>query len=296
MKGMHGHLLHNGEIRDTSQPLVSPGQVGYLNGWGVFSTLWVSEGVLFAYERHFARMARDAARMRVPFFDDPNKLKNQLLRLVQANNAQESTLRVAVVRNRGGLFEGTGITREYDTVAFTADRKNWGDAARLGIVPQGRHAANEFAGAKVTSWSQNLTWYDRAHEQGFDEVVLLNERGEVSECTSANLFAVMGKQVWTPPLHSGCLPGITRELLLEQIKVEGITIGERELLPSDLEQADSVFMTSSTRDLMPVAEIDTLSIRREDDVRAQLQTAFQEYRKQYVAEAKEAAAAGVPAA
>ena len=64
---MHRFLLHNGDIRDTSENLVSPGQVGLLNGWGVFSTLRVKDGVLFAWERHYARMRKDAELMHIPF-------------------------------------------------------------------------------------------------------------------------------------------------------------------------------------------------------------------------------------
>ena len=75
----------------------------------------------------------------------------------------------------------------------------------------------------------NLTMYDEAHDRGLDEVVLLNERDEVSECTSANIFIVEGDQVFTPPLSSGCLAGITRELLLTEIRVPGIRIAEKVL-------------------------------------------------------------------
>ncbi len=121
----------------------------------------------------------------------------------------------------------------------------------------GRHGASPFAGAKITSWAANLTWYEEAHERGFDEVILLNEHGQISECTSANIFAIQDDCVWTPPVEtSGCLPGVTREILLEAIDIPGITIAERELTPSDLEEADQVFITSTTRDLLPVFEID----------------------------------------
>src|SRR5690606_29822021 len=117
-----------------------------------------------------------------------------------------------------------------------------------GVVPHGRHAANEFAGVKYMSWAQNLTWYERAHEQGFDEVVLLNERGEVAECTSANIFIASEGRVYTPPLSSGCLPGVTRAALIEDIRPAiGLRVTEKTLLPSDLEAADEVFITSTTR-------------------------------------------------
>src|SRR5260370_17440075 len=101
----------------------------------------------------------------------------------------------------------------------------------------------------------NLTWVEEAHEKGFDEVILLNERGEVSECTSANIFIAHGGHVWTPPLSSGCLPGVTRDVLLHDIHVPGFEIGERTLMPADIEQADDAFITSSTPALLPVLEI-----------------------------------------
>src|SRR6202030_4277112 len=100
---------------------------------------------------------------------------------------------------------------------------------------------NEFAGVKYLSWSENLTRYERAHEQGFDEVVLLNERGEIAECTSANIFIAQGDQVYTPPLSSGCLPGVTRALLLEEIRLPGLAIAEKILFKEDLEAADEIF-------------------------------------------------------
>ncbi len=142
-------------------------------------------------------------------------------------------------------------------VAFTANVNAWGDSVKLGVIPHGRHAGNEFAGVKYTSWAQNLTWYERAHEQGFDEVVLLNERGEVAECTSANIFVAQGGQVYTPPISSGCLPGVTRAVLIEEVRPSsGLRVKEKTLLLNDLESADEVFITSTTRELLPVVSIE----------------------------------------
>jgi branched-chain amino acid aminotransferase len=280
---MHRCLLYNEEVRDSSERFLSPGQVGLLNGWGVFSTLHVTDGVLFAYERHWNRMVRDAQRMHIPMPASSAELHASLLRLVAANHAENATLRVAIIRNTGGAFDGPGLTRPYDVIAFTKDLVNWGAHARLALKRDARHGANEFAGAKITAWSQNLTWYEQSRQRGFDEVVLLDEHGRVSECTSANLFAVFGSTVVTPPLDSGCLPGITRELLLEAVMVPGITVTERHLAPADLEQADAVFMTSSTRELLPVAEIESLRLRPTDaTVITRLLQAFREYRTVYV--------------
>jgi branched-chain amino acid aminotransferase len=279
---MHPQILHNDQIVNGSALIVSPGQVGLVNGWGVFSTLRVYDGVLFEWDRHWARMKKDAHRMRVPFPTESQWLEDRLLRLVEANKAWNATLRVVVVRNKGGMWEGPAVTRPFDLIGFTAEVNQWAPTMKLGVVPQGRHAASEFSGAKYLSWSENLTRYERAHEDGFDEVVLLNEHGEIAECTSANLFAVKGAQVSTPPLASGCLPGVTRAVLLEKIQVPGYTIEEKVLRPQDFEGADEVFLTSTTREVLPVSSIHGLKVRGGSEVSNRLQRAFKEYVKEYV--------------
>jgi branched-chain amino acid aminotransferase len=279
---MHRYVLHNSEIREAGERFLSPGQVGLLSGWGVFSTLRVYDGVLFAWERHWARMQHDARLLHVPFPADSAILAQDLSRLVEANRAWNATLRVAVVRNGGGMWEGPPTGRDFDVIAFTADVYPWGEGLKLGVVPHGRHAASEFAGVKMLSWAGNLTRYERAREQGLDEVVLLNERGEIAECTSGNLFVSHGSMVRTPPLNSGCLPGVTRALLLEVIHVPEFTVTESTLLPADLESADEVFITSTTRELLPVVSIAGLKIRTGRVAYDRLQHAFREYAEAYV--------------
>jgi branched-chain amino acid aminotransferase len=280
---VHRYILHNGDIREASDLVLAPGQVGLLSGWGVFSTIKVIDGVLFAYERHWARMQRDAAQLRVPFPADAQSLHASLVRLVEANQAPDATMRVVVVRNEGGMWQGPSTGREYDVIALTAELKDWGDGVKLRYVEQARHAGSPFAGTKIISWAANLAWLDAAQCDGFDEVVLLNEHGAVSECTSANIFIAKGATAVTPPLAAGCLPGVTRELLVNEIHVPGITVVERDLYPRDLEAADEVFITSTTRDLLPVREINGKPGGRNDRVRGLLQEAFSRYVETYVA-------------
>jgi branched-chain amino acid aminotransferase len=280
---LHRFVLHNDRIREATDPDLAPGQVGLLSGWGVFSTLRVADGVLFAFERHWARIARDAAAMHVPLPQEPEEIRRRLLELLAANRADNATLRLVIVRNGGGMWAGPSNGRASDVIALTADSKDWGEGVKLGYVKNARHAACEFSGAKILSWAMNLTWVEAAQQRGLDEVVLLNEHGQVAECTSANIFASTGGQVWTPPIHAGCLPGITREVLLEEIHVPGIHIAEKVLTPADLENADEVFITSTTRNLLPVLEIEGKRIGRTDLTRRALADAFGQYVERYVA-------------
>ena len=122
---------------------------------------------------------------------------------------------------------------------------------------------------------------EEAHARGCDEVLLLNERGEVSECTSANVFIARNGEVLTPPLDSGCLPGVTREILLEMAPAGGIAIREETLRLEDLMAADEVFITSTTRNLLPVVSIEGHSLSHRNQVREALGAAFERGVDQY---------------
>jgi branched-chain amino acid aminotransferase len=283
---LHRHILHNDKILNANDRVLAPSQVGLLTGWGVFTTLRVADGVLFAWERHWARMARDAAAFHVVLPEDPERIHRQLLDLVEANRAYNSTLRLDIVRNGGGMWANPSPERASDVIAFTADSKDWGEGVKLAYQANARYAGSPFAGTKILSWSMNLTWLESAQCRGFDEVILLNENGEVAECTSANIFIANGSQVWTPPLSAGGLPGITREVLLGEVHVPGIAIAEKPLTPGDLETADEVFITSTTRDLLPVFQIEDKHLNRGSHTREALQKVFSAYVRKYVEEHK----------
>jgi branched-chain amino acid aminotransferase len=291
---IHRYFLHNGRTKETVEASLFPGQLGLLSGWGVFTTLRVADGTLFAWERHWARMSRDARLLNVEMPRDPGQLERDLVRLVEKNEAPNCTMRLVVVRNGGGFWEGPASGSASDTIALTADFKRWGASVRLGVQPHARYAASDFTKAKVLSWAQNLRWAERAQEQGFDEVILLNEFGRVAECTSANVFAVFGQNVSTPPVSEGCLPGITREVLLEEIRIPDVRFIERALTVDELYQADEVFITSTTRGLLPVREIAGGTIAGVGQVSERLSRAFQSYVSSDAARRQFASVPGAP--
>jgi len=202
--------------------------------------------------------------------------------LIAANQAPEATLRVAVVRNSGGIWEGPA-DRPYDLIALTTGVKNWGRGVKLAVRPHARYSASEFSGVKMLAWAPNLKMLENAQCRGFDEVLLLNERDEICECTSANIFVAHGGEIWTPPLNSGCLPGVTRQILLDTVRVEGVPLLEKVLYLRDLEQADEIFITSTTRNLLPVVSIEGRPVRHTNNIRDSFETAFERYVDAYVA-------------
>ncbi len=249
---LHQHVLYNEQILSRDEAFLRPGQVALFTGWGVFTTMRSYQGVLFAWDYHWERLSRDARLLHVAMPDDKDALYERLTTLVERNERPDSKLRLNIMRSQGGLFEGPGSGRVTDIVAFTTDLSSAKDTVTLDLRVAGRHAASPFAGAKCLSWAHNLTMFESAHQAGYDDALLLNERGEVSECTSANVFAVLNGVTHTPPIESGLLPGITRKVMMEELSEP---VQETVLLPDDIYRAEEVFITSSTRELVPVVSV-----------------------------------------
>jgi branched-chain amino acid aminotransferase len=176
-------------------------------------------------------------------------------------------------------------------ILYSAGMPNYKEPVRLGLREHGRHAASPLAGVKVTSWLNNVWNLAEAQQAGFDEVLLLNERGEVSECTAANIFCVRGGRVLTPPLSSGCLEGITRGVVLEIAASLGISAAEQTLMPEDLYTAEEVCMSSTNRNLLGVGEIAGHKIAdAPGPVTLKLEKALTGYVAEYVAKRRAAVA------
>ena len=127
----------------------------------------------------------------------------------------------------------------------------WPPAARLATVPWVRNERAATAGLKTTSYAENVIALRYAHEQGADEALFTDTRGRLSEGTGSNLFYVVNGHLVTPSLASGCLAGVTRELVLELVDA---MVADAPL--ALLRGADEAFLTSSTRDVLPVSHLD----------------------------------------
>ena len=281
---MHPYLLYNDQIHPADDVLLRPGQLGLLAGWGVFTTLRIYEGVPFEFNRHWKRMLRDAAKINVPMPFERDAVRGRLLELIARNESFEATMRLCVVRSQGGMWEGPGSGNEADLLAFSVPVKGWKTRVALDVCEQGRHAVSPFAGTKTLSWSHNLTMAENAAKAGFDETILLNERGEVAECTSANLFAVREGVTLTPPLSSGPLPGVTRAIMLEELDQADTPVREAVMRLDDLLEAEEVFITSSTRELIAVERIQNQQLQAKAwPVMERLRSALQAHIRRYVA-------------
>lgn len=292
MANVHRFAIHNGALVVAADIRLSPFQTGLLSGWGLFSTLRIYGGVPFALEDHLQRLAADGARLRVDVENWLERAPELFELLIGQNRAGEAMARVYLIRNHGGLLDRP-VERKTDLLIFTADLRDWGASAKLRTVPHARHAAAPLAATKSLSWAHNLATLEGVAAEGFHDALLLNERGEIAECTSANIFVVKDGAVLTPPLAAGALPGISRKAVLEGAAEEGLSVREATLWPADLRAADEVFISSSTREVQPVGQVDDFPLPPPGAVTARVRRIFATAVKRYVeAHAKPARVTG----
>jgi len=252
---IHRHIFHNESLLPVEKVRLSPGQAGLISGWGLFTTLRISGGEAFAYERHWRRLEKDAAIVRLPMPYTAAKVRVHLHEVIRANNFSEGCARIYLVYNQAGFWQSDEPLPQVDLIIYSAALPEYEEPVRLTLREHARHAASALSGVKSISWLNNVWTVAEANKEGFHEAVLLNERGEVAECTSANIFVVKDGKVSTPPLNSGCLEGVTRGILMEIAPEAGISVVEHALRPEDLYAADEVFLTSTNRNVLGVSEI-----------------------------------------
>ena len=242
----------NGRLIDESEPVATALDHGLTVGDGVFETLKVVDGIPFALQRHLDRLNRSAAGLGLPA-PDHDLVRVGIAEALAANQEELGglgRLRVTCTSGPGPLGSDRGPGPGLVAVAVTAATP-WPASTAGAVSPWPRNERSPLAGLKTTSYAENAVALDWAKQRGCSEAVLANLSGDLCEGTGSNIFVVAEGRVLTPPLDSGCLAGITRELVLEW------TDAVEERLSIDvLSTAEEIFLVSSTRDVQPIHQVD----------------------------------------
>lgn len=244
------HVWLNGQLVDADQATLPIDDHGLVVGDGAFETLKTSRGRAFAVTRHLARLRRtlDALAIVMP---DEDILRAAIADTVTAGGHTESRVRLTVTAGSGSLGSGMPHGEPSVVVAVTELKPQ---VAPLAItVPWTRNERGATAGLKTTSYAENVRALRVAHEAGASEAIFANTRDELCEGTGTNIFVVIQGETLTPPLSSGCLAGVSRQLLLEASSAD---ISERTLPFNILTTADEIFLTSTTRDVQGLTRVD----------------------------------------
>ncbi|MFF7238651.1 aminodeoxychorismate lyase [Streptomyces collinus] len=239
----------DGGLQDAESARVSVFDHGLTVGDGIFETVKAAHGQPFALTRHLERLTRSAHGLGLPD-PDHDEIRRACAAVLDANPMPLGRLRITYTGGHGPLGSDRGEHGPTLVVALgeTARRP---DTTAVITVPWTRNERGALTGLKTTSYAENVVALARAHQHGASEALFGNTVGQLCEGTGSNVFVVLDGEIHTPPVSSGCLPGITRALTVEWT-------GARETdLPLDvLERAEEVFLTSTLRDVQAVHRID----------------------------------------
>jgi branched-chain amino acid aminotransferase len=239
----------NGRLLAQSEARISPFDHGLLTGDGVFETLRVYLGVPFAARRHLDRLARSAAGLGLAL-PELAAIRGALDEVIEANRLVDGRMRITVTGGPSTLGSERAAV-EPTVIVAGSHLRPWPETVDVITVPWPRNERGALAGLKTISYGENVVALARAKECGAGEAVFANLAGNLCEGTGTNVFVGLDGRLLTPPLSSGCLAGVTRDLLIELLPV-----AEDDVPLAALAGADEAFLTSSTREVQPIRAVD----------------------------------------
>lgn len=251
----------DGVLTDPDTAAVPVLDRGFLYGDSAFEVLRTYGGRPFEMRAHLARLSWSCERIGIPPVDERGLERDIAAALAEAKN-DESYVRVIVTRGITaiGLAVGHEVrTRPVIVVLPLAGqpRELYEQGVEVATVAISRSLdGTGAAGAKASNYLPNILSLEIARARGAYEAINVASGGELLEGSTSNLFVVKGGCVFTPPLSVGILGGITRRVVMEAAKEEGIELVERLLFPPDLYGADEAFITSTLREVIPVVRAD----------------------------------------
>ena len=240
-------MMFNGDVIPLASARVSPLGDGLIQGHGLFETIKVLGGAPVFFAEHFGRLRQGAATLGLAFATTPDELRARSLRVLAANRVTDGGLKIVIFQDEGRVSEMI-LTQpaRYPPELYLR-------GFQLKTVGFGRRC-DPTAGLKTLNYLPFALAKRAAQAAGFDEALLMDDRGTVLEGATSNVFVVKDGKVATPSLTLGILPGIVRAQMLEHLGTDPVCEGAITL--EQLQQADEVFVTNSLLGVMPVARVD----------------------------------------
>ncbi len=240
----------NGQLVDRNELVLRPDDHA-LVGDGVFEAIKLIGGKPFAVTRHLERLAASAAPLDLPV--DLSAVRAAVAEILTTEQAQVSPSWLRITVTGGSAAMGTaGIGTSPTIIAAIAPMAAWAPTSNVVIAPWTRNEGGATAGLKTISYAENVIATRYAHKAHADDAIFANTKGMLCEGTGSNVFVAVDGQLCTPSPASGCLAGVTQRLLLDwmpEIVVRDVPIGA-------LAAADEAFLTSTSRDVHPIATVD----------------------------------------
>lgn len=285
----------NGRLHDAREAAIAPLNRGFLYGDAIYEVWRTYHGVIFAWDEHWRRLEQSAEALHFALPFSATAALAEIHRAVAAHRAVAGAkgdlyIRLQITRGGGPIGLDVGLADRADYVILVQANKAHPaavlkDGLKLSVATGlRRNPADALNPAwKTGNYLNNILCLREARARGADEVVILNQAGEVTEAAVSNIGFVRGGVVVTPPMSAGILGGITRELVLGRVAAKaGLTAREETIRPADFAALDECFLLSTTKDVTPVGAIDGTKFRvAGDSTTARLKKAFADYTRDY---------------
>jgi len=258
-----------GRLHPAGEPSISPLNRGFLYGDAIYEVWRTYHGIIFAWEEHWERLRSSARALHMKLEFSPAQMLSEIRRTVAAYRAAapgpgELYIRLQITRGAGPIGLDIALADKADFLLLvqpcpeiSAEKLRAGLRLSVATALRRNPVQSLDPAWKTGNYLNNLLCLREARARGFDDVVILNLAGEVTEASVSNIAFARGGRIVTPPLSAGILVGITRRLVLGGIASSaGIGVSEEPICPADFPSMDECFLLSTTKDIVPVGEID----------------------------------------
>lgn len=258
---MPGYFVHNGQLFREGKAVISPDNRSFRYGDGLFETMRIINGNILLKALHFERLLRGMKLLQfdIPEFFTAVQLEEDIVSLCKKNRIEDkAVVRLVVFRNDGGLYDLEDMRPNYIIQGMPLQQYPVAPAGDGGLVidiyPDASKACNIFSEVKSNNFLLYVMGAMYARQNGLGDCLILNQYGRIADATIANVFWIKSGVIHTPPIEEGCVAGVTRRFLLQQLPAAGYTINEQPLTPDDLLSADEVFLTNAVRGIRAVGK------------------------------------------
>ncbi|MCK0473651.1 aminodeoxychorismate lyase [Halalkalibacter sp. APA_J-10(15)] len=242
----------NGDIIHREEARISPYDHGYLYGLGLFETFAVVDGHPFLLDDHFQRLQRGLAVLDIQWTYSREAVLTILQSLLKKNGLTNAYVRWNISAGIEDIGLYTGKYSQPSVIVFVKPLPNRPLEKKAEFLQLRRNTPEGSERLKSHHYLNNLLAKRELGSSGDKEGIFLTEEGFVAEGIVSNVFWVRDRIVYTPDLATGILSGITRQFVLKQLNHWGVRYEEGFFLPSDVKEADEVFMTNSIQEIVPL--------------------------------------------
>jgi branched-chain amino acid aminotransferase len=253
----------NGKFLNANEAKISIMDNGFLFGYGVFAGMRVYNNTVFRLESHLSRLQKSSERLGIVV--KTSGLRTPVLEIIRANNLKNGQVRITISAGEGSLVPDPRSC-DKPTILITAALYNpptpdiYEKGFKAIISTICRHSGSPVSEMKSINYVESMLARQEARMANYNDALLLNEKGYLSESSSGNVFIVKNKVLKTPPENSGFISGVVREVVLHIAPELDIKAIETNISLKDFFKSDEAFITNSLNEIMPLVSVNDRAI------------------------------------